>query len=334
MEIKISKCNQLQKAQWDNFIENDSINGTFLQMWKFLDYHAENRFVDCSLMFWCEDILIAVCPACVVYEDGKKIFYSHSGSTYGGIIVGKEMLRVDKMKTLMDIFEDYLRAEGFHKCILKPTMNLLCQYSNELMQFMFYFYGYKEYKELNIYIDYTSYASDVISNFSKMKKRNTKKCIKEGFEIKQLLTKDEVAGFHGILLDNLMKYNKHPIHSVEELLDIKQRLGGQVEFYGAYLEDVMMAGTMVFLFDKVRCAHTQYLAADSQYKHLNPMTYIYYSMISQFKERNYKYLSWGIATEHLGNNINFNLANNKEEFGSMHTVNAIYEKNLCEKNGE
>lgn len=56
------------------------------------------------------------------------------------------------------------------------------------------------------------------------------------------------------------------------------------------------------------------------------MTFVYYSMAKKFKGVGYRYLSWGIATEHLGEKINYNLMNNKEEYGSRHILNHVFEK--------
>lgn len=286
-------------------------------------------------MFWDKDRLVAVCPACAVTEDGKKVFYSHMGSTYGGLIVSETMLRVEKMQKLLISFEAYLQEQNFQKCVLKPTMDLLCTRPQALFEFLMYFNGYRESKELNLYIDYSDYdKKDIVNNFSKMKKRNTQKCIKEGLELRKLCSYEEVEKFHAVLAKNLTKYNKTPIHTAEELMELQTRLGKNVEFYGAYLGDRLLSGTMVFLFDKARCAHTQYLAADSDYNYLNPMTFIYFKMAEIFAERDYKFLSWGIASGHLGCDINYSLANNKEEFGSMHSVNRIYEKSFEQRNAQ
>lgn len=329
MDISVVKYNDEFEQNWDLFIENESINGTFLQEWKFLNYHEKGRFEDCSLIFFDEKKVVGVCPACVIYEEGKKIFYSHMGSTYGGIIICKEMLRVEKMKELLDAFEKYMKKENFSKCILKPSMDILCNYPQDILEFFMFFNKYKESKELNIYIDYSKYnTADIISNLSKMKKRNIKKCLNAGFMLKKLIERNEIDEFHRILSANLLKYDRKPIHTVDELCDLKKRLGSAIEFYGAFLDKKLMAGTMVFLFENVKCAHTQYLAADPDYKQLNPMAFIYYKMIEVFAEQDYKYLSWGIATEHLGSDINYSLANNKEEFGSLHSINRIYEKDF------
>lgn len=327
MEIRITKLEKANKVQWDHFVENESVNGTFLQEWRFLDYHPNGRFEDCSVMFWDNDKLVAVCPACIVSEDGKKMFYSHVGSTYGGLVITESLLRTEKMQQLIASFDAYLQEENFQKCILKPTMDLLCTRPQSLLEFLLPFNGYQEHKELNLYIDYGNYdKNNVLTNFSRMKKRNTQKCIKEGLKLQKLQSYEEMKKFHAILAKNLTKYNKSPIHTPEELIELQRRLGENIEFYGAYQNDLLLSGTMVFLFDKTLCAHTQYLAADIDYNRLNPMTFIYFKMAEMFAQRDYKFLSWGIASGHLGYDINYSLANNKEEFGSMHSVNRIYEK--------
>ena len=59
--------------------------------------------------------------------------------------------------------------------------------------------GYKEIKELNIYIDYRKYNNDVLSNFSKMKKRNVRKCIEAGMQLRELQSEKEIERFHQVL---------------------------------------------------------------------------------------------------------------------------------------
>ncbi|MEY8324139.1 GNAT family N-acetyltransferase [Lachnospiraceae bacterium 54-11] len=328
MELKIVKYSPEYEQKWDEFIQKLAVNGTFLQERRFLNYHACGRFEDSSIIFIENGKIVALCPACIIYAEGKKVFYSHMGSTYGGIILDRQMLRADRIQNLLEVFENFLQDEGFEKCVLKQTMDILCEFSQALLEFFLYFRHYREFKELNLYIDYSKYNGDILKNFSKMKKRNVRKCISAGFELRLIEAEGQIKEFHRILSVNLMKYNKKPVHSVEELLDLKGRLNSEIEFYGAYLNGILMAGTMVFIYEKTKCAHTQYLASDLIYNDLNPMAYIYYSMVKLFYERKFKYLSWGIATEHAGIEVNYSLANNKEEYGSLHTINRIFEKSF------
>ncbi len=328
-EYKIVTFQKDYEDAWDQFVLQESCNGCFLQTRNFFNYHSEGKYLDCSLMFYRKDQLVAVCPACEIREGDDKVFSSHSGSTYGGIIVSSDMMRAEKIIKLLDEFEAYLTEMGFTKCVLKQTNPLLDRLPAELLEYCFYYRKYREYKELNLYIDFDHYdKEDILKNFSKLKKRLAKKCISADMEVRELIGKDDIRRFHEVLTDNLQKYHLKPYHTVEDLLDLKKRFPRDIEFWGCVYDDKIVAASMVFLFESGNCAHTQYLAADSEYGKLSPMTYIYYKMIDIYKDRNIRYLSWGITTEHLGLEINENLTNTKEEYGSRHNITKIYEKEL------
>lgn len=328
-EYKIVAFQKEYEEVWDQFVLKESCNGCFLQTRNFFNYHPEGKYRDCSLLFYRKEQLVAVCPGCEIRDDGGKVFSSHSGSTYGGIILLPSMLRAEKILTLLNEFEAYLVEMGFSKCILKQTNPLLSQISTELLEYCLYYKKYKEYKELNLYIDFDHYdKGDILKNFSKLKKRLAKKCISADMRVRELTGEDDIGRFHEVLSDNLQKYHLKPYHTVEDLLDLKKRFPDNIEFWGCVYDDKIVAVSMVFLFEGGRCAHTQYLAADSEYGKLSPMTYIYYKMIDIYKDRDIRYLSWGITTEHLGLEINENLTNTKEEYGSLHNITRIYEKLL------
>ena len=328
-EYQIVKFQKEYEKEWENFIYHESCNGTFLQTRKFLNYHEKGKYQDCSLLFYTKKKLVAVCPACELKEDEEKVFASHSGSTYGGIIISPSMLRAEKILALIEELEFYLQNHGFTKCVLKQTNALLASKPIELLEYCLYYKEYREYKELNLYINFSKYNKEnIIENFAKLRKRLVKKCINAEMNIKELSDEKDIQRFHNILSDNLQKYNLKPYHTVADLLDLKMRFPQNIEFWGCIYENQIVAVSMVFLFEKGKCAHTQYLAADSQYNELSPMTYIYYKMIDIYKDRDIRYLSWGITTEHLGLEINKNLTNTKEEYGSSHNITRIYEKKL------
>lgn len=328
MDLKIKRYEKQYENIWDEFIEQNSVNGTFLQERKFLNYHGEQKFEDASIMFFMRERVIAVCPACTVTEDGKRVFVSHCGSTYGGIVLGRDMLRIDKVRQIYEAFEVYLAENGFEKCILKITMDLLCQYPQDVIKFYMKYSGYREMQELNFYIDFAKYDPQIMHNFSKMKRRNVKKCIQEKMEMREVTEAEDIRRLHCVLVDNLLKYDVKPVHSADELVDLQKRLGEKIEFYGVYQGETLLAVSVVFLFEKTRCVHTQYLAAYSAFKEKNPMSFLYYKITELYYKRGYRYLSWGTATEHGGNVINWGLANNKEEFGSLHVINSIFEKTI------
>lgn len=52
LDIRIEKYRAEYEKQWDQFIQEKSVNGTFLQERRFLNYHREGRFKDCSILFF------------------------------------------------------------------------------------------------------------------------------------------------------------------------------------------------------------------------------------------------------------------------------------------
>ena len=90
MDCTIKKYDISKETEWDEFVLKQSVNGTFLQTRFFLNYHPKGRFKDCSLLVYDNNNLVAVCPACEIEESGNRIFFSHKGSTYGGLIISSK----------------------------------------------------------------------------------------------------------------------------------------------------------------------------------------------------------------------------------------------------
>lgn len=51
-EVKLEEYTDIYAERWDRFVLKESINGTFLQTRKFLNYHPKDRFTDSSLVFF------------------------------------------------------------------------------------------------------------------------------------------------------------------------------------------------------------------------------------------------------------------------------------------
>ena len=110
--------------EWDTFIYERAVNGTFLQTRKFLSYHPKDRFRDCSVIVKRKGMIVAVCPACESFENGTKVFMSHGGSTYGGLIISSSIYKIEKMIQLIRDMENFLKSAGFFKIIYKQTTDL------------------------------------------------------------------------------------------------------------------------------------------------------------------------------------------------------------------
>ena len=325
----VKRYSKENEQEWDDFIF-DSINGTFLQSRRFLNYHPKDRFIDDSLLIYDKkNHLSAICPACTIMNNNHKIFFSHKGSTFGGIIFNKMNYSVHKVIEIMEVIEEYLEKNSYKEVVLKITPDIFSKEKSELLQYVLYYLGYEDKKELSLYIDYGQYNDDIYKNLAQGKRTDINNCKKVGMKLKHLNSKDEIRMFYNILCENLQKYNAKPVHTIEELIDFKNdRLKNEVEFWGIEYEAKIVAGAMLFLFNNINVMHTQYLCALNEYSKLSPMSFLYYELISMCKSQERTFLSWGGTTEDNGKYLNYGLAKSKEAFGSKYSINHVFTKSF------
>jgi hypothetical protein len=313
------------ETQWDNFVYNDSVNGTFLQTKKFLNYHPKERFIDKSILLFKENVLIAVVPGCSIDDEGRKTFFSHAGSTFGGFVIHKKYYDAVNIIEMIKFLENKLREGSFEKIVLKITPDIFSKEKSDVLQYALAYCGYDDYYELSTYIDFETYKQDISDNFNHGQRGKLKQALKNDMCLKEINNDEEISSFYDILKKNLLKFNIFPVHSIEELLDFKNnRLKGIVKFYGILLKNKMIAGGMLFDFGSI--LHAQYLSVDYDYIKYRPMTYLYYKLIELASQNGYKILSWGISTEKRGAVLNESLLSFKESFGSKYSLNRGFYK--------
>jgi len=329
-DIHVEKYDPKFEKQWDEFVERKSYNGTFLQTRRFLNYHAEGKFEDASLIIFkgTSTTIMAVVPACVKHENDEKVFYSHLGSTFGGVIIDERFYNVTKVEIILNALEDYLIQNGYSRIHLKQSPQILSKKNNDLLEYFFAQRGYRRISELSSVIDFSVYEDNVISNFDSDRRRVYRKSLTFGMTFSELETPEEILEFYELLKLNLEKHNAKPVHTYEELMDFKyKRLKENVNFYGVFHEGRMVAGSMVFLF-KNMVFHTQYLAAAQDALELFPNHFQNTNLIMAAKEKGYRYFSFGISTEEKGKILNKQLATFKEGFGSIYSNNNSFTKGL------
>lgn len=328
MEYEIKYYTPEKKGEWDGFIYKNGMNGTFLQSRHFLEYHGEEKFQDCSLMVYKGNALIAVVPACELRDSGEKVFFSHKGSTYGGIIICKNIYTATSMDRLFSSLEEFFRQEGFQRIYMKKTPSVYEKEDAALMDYFFYKYGYICYSELNYYMHLERYQDDIAKQFTSSKRRDFRYSLKEGMEFRELTVPEEIKDFYRVLQLNLKKLGLDAVHSYEDLLELKfQRFPEKILFYGVYKDDMMVAGSMIFLILE-DVFHTQYLSSDERYLKSFPMDFLIYHLIEQAVERKMRLFTFGICTEDQGRYLNLGLSRFKEGFGTEYAVNRSYEKKL------
>lgn len=328
MAFNIDFYNPCDQEKWDDFILNKSMNGTFLQTRKFINYHPEKRFKDCSVCIRKGTELVAVVLACEIIDEGKKTFFAHKGTTFGGISISRNVYTASAINEILEGLIAFIKENGFEKIYLKMVANIYQKENTDLLDYFLYKYGFTTYNELNYYLNLDKYKEDVSVPFTSSKRRDYRYSLKSGFTFKKLESREEIAEYYSVLLKNLEKLGLHAVHSLEDLYDLKfNRFDEKIEFYGVYHESKMVAGSMLFYFDD-NVVHTQYLSSDEEYLKMFPMDFLIYNLIQTAVDKNMKTFSFGICTEDQGRYLNLGLSRFKEGFGTEFCINRSYEKTL------
>lgn len=314
--------------RFDHFVEKESVNGTFLQTRRFLNYHPADRFVDASFALQKSGTIVAYFPG--VVKDGS--FVSHAGSTFGGPIIAKPYYTGARLFEILQEADQYLTT-NFKHVTLKITPPLFAEESPDLLEYVLEHLGYTRHTELS---SQTPLSKDIdpIENCNRNQRRlwtYAQKFIdalpeSEKWEYRAIESDQDIATFHKFLVISKEKHNTKPVHSAEELIDLKKRIPQNLRFRGLFFKGRYVCGMMQFIFDRTRVLHDQYISPDesfSEFHHTTPMNLF---ALREAAAEGFTHFSWGISTEDHGNVLNEDLLHYKESFGAIACVNSIYEK--------
>jgi len=306
--MQIVRYSPEYKSRWDQFIKN-SKNGFFMFNRDYMEYHSD-RFDDFSLMFFEGNKLVAVMPANI--ED--NIMISHGGLTYGGIISDAKM-NVAQMLKSFKILNDFLKENKIEKLVYKA------------IPYIFHVLPAQE----DLYALYRNNAklirrdtASIISNdnkikFSRLKRRNIKKCKEIGLKCERSFDFKE---YMKIKEEDLLKnHGIKPVHTPDEIEYLANKFPDNIKLFTAKKDDNILAGCVIYESSNV--AHAQYSASTDEGKEILAIDFLFDHVIKEYENK--KYFDFGISTEDNGNYLNKGLIRFKELFGARAITYDFYE---------
>jgi hypothetical protein len=296
--------------QWNDFL-GIAKNSTFLFDRNFCEYHAD-RFQDHSLLLLQNNKLVALF---VANQIGEEI-YSHSGLTYGGLIISNEI----KLSNVLECFYsllNYYNNLGIKKIIYKQMpafYHSAPTFEDDYALFLA--------NAILIRRD-TSFVVDLRKPiyFQQRRIRNIKKAQKE--QVTMIETSEFGAFWNEILIPNLEnRFGVKPVHSLQEITSLQEKFPQNIRQFNAILDNKIIAGATIFENNKV--AHAQYIASNDLGKN-NGALDLLFAVLIQDIYKNFDYFSFGISNEQQGKILNQGLADWKEGFGANVWIHNFYE---------
>lgn len=306
--LNVIRYDNSYKSEWNYFVK-DAKNGTFLFHRNFMEYH-EAKFIDYSLMFFSNEELVAILPANIVNDT----VYSHQGLTYGGLIV-KNKCKFTLYKELFFCLMRYFKKEQIRFFKIKPLPSLYGDASNDELIFLQQFYSCTVEHNMGSVI----YEKPEIS---KSIYRNARNAVKNGVEIRK--SDDFEFFWNHLLIPRLQnRFEKKPIHSLNEIIYLKILFPDEIQLYGAFLENEMVAGTV--LFQNKNFTKSQYIASNPKFNKMGGLDLLHLELIKNVQKR---FFDFGTSSADQSFHENESLLSWKEQFGARTLVLSTYTFNL------
>lgn len=302
-----------KKTEWDAFAAAAK-NAHFFFQRDYLEYHAD-RFIDHSLMFYHDRKLTALLPANV--SDDKLV--SHGGLTFGGFVVDATMTT----RRMLELFAEligYLRANGLTQLIYKCIPHIYHTLPAEEDRYALFLHGARLSRR-----DITS-TIELRANlpFQERRRRGAKKALAAGVSCR---ASEDFRAFWPLLEDNLRRsHNTRPAHTLEEIGLLHNRFPNNIKLFGAWQDERMLAGVVVY--ENAAVAHAQYISASDDGKRLGALDALFAWLITEvYREK--MYFDFGISTEDDGRFLNEGLIDQKEGFGARGVVHDHYQLSIA-----
>ena len=308
MNYLIKKYTAEDRQSWDEFVAG-SVNGTFLLMRDYMEYHAD-RFTDHSLMFYSEaGKLCSILPAnIVVDEDGQKHLHSHQGLTYGGFVLSEKEGTNDVMQLFTDL-KEYMKQQGINYLHYKQIPTIYHQIPAQEDEYALW----RNNAQLEVCNISTTLYLAHRPKMAKVRHWGYTSARKRGLYIDDDTSLD---AYWPILEEGLKeRYNALPVHTLAEIKKLKELFPDNIRCITVSKSDGEMLGGVVIYVCR-RCVHLQYSIVTRTGMKMRALDLLYMEIIDHLtKGADTDWFDFGTSNEDRGRYLNSNLISFKESFG-------------------
>ena len=214
-KVELSLLDNTQEHLWDDFLAR-SINYTFYQDLKFIDFYSYKVNEVKKILFRKNDRILALLPAGVCEQNGIRQLQAPFSASFGGFCYTNE-LKLQEALEIIEVLLDYCRAQRISKVSIKQTPQIYYKVPNEYMEFALVSHGFEACNsDLTLFVEC---QKDPLNRFGSTARNIIRRSIKEGFKLE--ITED-ISDVFNLIESN--KQNKGLTLSVtrEELVQLQR----------------------------------------------------------------------------------------------------------------
>ncbi len=307
MSLEIIPYQDKHAFQWDDFVNQESANGTIFHTRLFLSYHEEGRFEDRSILIFHNGELVAV--MLLALKNGVLI--SHPGTSGGGLVLRSDYMKYSKANLVYSAIQDrydrtisrmLLVEEIFCRGNIKPLLQLWqLEYSMKV--------------EPSMYFDLQE--EQLIAN-QRLREGMSSFIRVPNIRLLMVDNDSDYERFHEMFVANLDRHGIKPVHSLHELIKLRDLLGKKIRLYIVLDGEVVVAGVWAIQATSDSW-HAQYLSRNYNYEGIGHQ-YALSSLIShvrgELQREGFKYFSLGSCYGGPNSEFSEGLCEFKEKLGT------------------
>ena len=281
------------EAEWDEFLDGSGQHSV-LQSRAFLGYHG-NRFEDRSIVIIdrLSKRIVGVMPA-AIHPQEPEIVVSHPGSTFGGLLLGG----VDPtyFGTTFELVLRHFREIGFKTLRYKTTPSFVFRQPDETESYHGLAHGRLVRCDL-----WSVLRLSGGYRFHQKRRASIAAAKRNGLVVRATSDEADWQAFYDVLQANLRdRHDTSPVHTAEELLDLKRRLGTKSQLLIATTANGEIASGVWMIDYQHGVSHTQYIASTAEGRKTNAVDLVLGEAIESAAARGYSHFSFGVSSERDG----------------------------------
>jgi hypothetical protein len=287
--IAVAKYSEQYCAQWEAFVAQ-SQQGTLFHTRAFLAYHPAERFHDASLLFFKKEKLLAVFPAAFVEKDSARALVSHPGASFGGFVAAQPL----SLREREELAASLVQHAREHDCsAIELTLPPLCYqpYAEQSLDYALWRAGFRDQRrELTQAVRLDARREQ---NYSAEFQRKIRRGQTLGVVVRE---SEDLQSFYEILRRNLAaRHGARPTHTLEELLDLRQRLPQRIRLFAAYAQEKMIAGYLLFVCN-AQAALAFYIGQLYEAQHYRAVNLLAHETMNWCEREGLAYFDFGTST--------------------------------------
>lgn len=293
------------KDAWDQLVVEARV-GHFQFLRSYMDYHSD-RFQDASFLARSKGRWVA---AVAGHSVGAELWASHKGLSYGGLVLSPELQTSQVIDFFRQINQE-LSSRGVRRALWRPIPWIYQREPSEELPYLLFRQGAKLVsRNLSTVIDTRSHPE-----YQRLRRRKVASAEAAGLVCRP---SEDLDAFWPLVQARLgSKYGLKPVHSLEEIRMLRDRLPEHIRLFGAFSGEQMLSGCIAYLGQPV--FHLQYLHSSDEGRNLGAPDFLVDWML-RGPAKPFGWLHFGHSCEENGMVLNEPLLFFKEGFGGRPVV--------------